>query len=103
MDTLGLLRSSPYPLLIMQSAIHPEFGPVAIVAALSLLLPLPWHWRAGNVATLAIIAWLFVTNLIYAVDAFIWGNNAIIVVPVWCDISKPFFTFGLDDMLNIFF
>ncbi|KDR78094.1 hypothetical protein GALMADRAFT_118997 [Galerina marginata CBS 339.88] len=66
---------------------HPEFGPIAIIAATSLLLPLPWHWRAGNVATLSIIGWLFLSNVIFAVDALIWSDNINIVIPVWCDIT----------------
>jgi hypothetical protein len=66
---------------------HREFPPVAFLAALSLLLPLPWHWRARNVATLSIIAWLFILNIVYGVDAIVWGNNVSIVIPVWCDIS----------------
>ncbi|KAF8153836.1 pheromone A receptor-domain-containing protein [Crassisporium funariophilum] len=66
---------------------HPEFAPVAIISALSLLLPLPWHWRAGNVATLSIITWLFVSNIIYAADALVWGDNVDIVSPLWCDIT----------------
>ncbi|KAG1762809.1 GPCR fungal pheromone mating factor [Suillus placidus] len=67
---------------------HSEFPPVAFLAALSLLLPLPWHWRAGNVATLSIIAWLFILNVVYGVDAIIWANNVNIVIPVWCDITS---------------
>lgn len=67
---------------------HPEFGPIAIISALSLLLPLSWHWRAGNVATLSIIGWLFVSNIIYAVDSLVWADNLDIVIPVWCDISE---------------
>ncbi|KAF7326986.1 STE3-domain-containing protein [Mycena sanguinolenta] len=66
---------------------HPEFAPIAFLSAFSLALPLPWHWRAGNVATLSIMFWLFVTNIIYAIDALIWGNNVDIVATVWCDIS----------------
>jgi pheromone a factor receptor len=66
---------------------HPEFAPVALIAAFSLFLALPWHWRAGNVATLSIIGWLFVTNIIYAVDAIIWANNVDMVALPWCDIS----------------
>nr|UWI70537.1 pheromone receptor B3 [Pleurotus eryngii] len=66
---------------------HIEFAPIAILAALSLLLPLPWHWRARNIATLSIIVWLFVTNIIYAVGAVVWGDNADIDIPVWCDIT----------------
>lgn len=70
---------------------HPEFAPVAFIAAFSLLLPLPWHWRARNVATLSLVIWLFVCNIIYAVDAVIWRDNVKIVVPVWCDISASGF------------
>ncbi|KAI0944378.1 hypothetical protein AcW1_002108 [Taiwanofungus camphoratus] len=66
---------------------HPEFPFVAFLAAVLVLIPLPWHWRAGNVATLAITAWLFVVNIIYGVDAIVWGNNVNIVIPVWCDIT----------------
>ncbi|KAH7911857.1 pheromone A receptor-domain-containing protein [Hygrophoropsis aurantiaca] len=67
---------------------HREFPVVAFLAALLLLLPLPWHWRARNVATLSMILWLFVINVIYGVDAIIWGNNVNVVVPVWCDITS---------------
>jgi pheromone a factor receptor len=66
---------------------HPEFPPIAFIAACSVLFVVPSHWRAGNVATLSIALWLFVINVIYGVDAIIWGNNASIVIPVWCDIS----------------
>ena len=66
---------------------HPEFAPVAIIACLLVLLPLPWHWRARNVATLSMIFWFFVSNLTFAVDAIIWGENTRLVALVWCDIS----------------
>jgi Pheromone A receptor len=70
------------------TAIHPEFAPVAILSCLSLLLPLPWHWRARNVATLSLIFWLFISNFIYAVDALVWAGNVVIKFRVWCDISE---------------
>ncbi|TFK65314.1 fungal pheromone STE3G-protein-coupled receptor [Pluteus cervinus] len=66
---------------------HPEFAPIAFTAAASLLLPLPWHWRAGNIATLSIIFWLFVCNVIYGVDAIIWSEGVRIIALVWCDIT----------------
>ncbi|KAJ7164083.1 GPCR fungal pheromone mating factor [Mycena filopes] len=66
---------------------HPEFAPVAFIAAFSLVLPLPWHWRAGNVATLSIMFWLFIANMIYAIDAVVWKGSIDIVGVVWCDIS----------------
>ncbi|KAH9919592.1 pheromone A receptor-domain-containing protein [Fomitopsis serialis] len=66
---------------------HPELPYLAFIAASLVLVPLPWHWRARNVATLSIIAWLFVVNTIYGVDAVIWADNVDIVIPVWCDIT----------------
>ncbi|KAF8963266.1 GPCR fungal pheromone mating factor [Flammula alnicola] len=59
----------------------------AFIAAALVLVPLPWHWRARNVPTLSIIAWLFVSNVVYGINAIIWANNVNIVVPVWCDIT----------------
>lgn len=70
---------------------HAEFPYIAFLAASLVLVPLPWHWRAGNVATLSMIVWLFAVNIIYGVDALIWSRNVEVVAPVWCDISK--FTF----------
>ncbi|KAF5378597.1 hypothetical protein D9615_007166 [Tricholomella constricta] len=61
---------------------HPEFVPIALISAFSVLIVLPWHWRAGNVATLALAFWLFTSNIIYGVGAAIWGDNADIVIPV---------------------
>ncbi|KAJ3568209.1 hypothetical protein NP233_g5863 [Leucocoprinus birnbaumii] len=71
----------------MTPPLHPEFAPIAFTSALLTLLPLPWHWRARNAATLSIIAWLLVSNIIFAVDATLWGNNVDIKARVWCDIS----------------
>jgi pheromone a factor receptor len=68
--------------------LYPEFAPVAIIASLLVLLPLPWHWRARNVATLSMIFWFFVSNVTFAVDAIVWGDNVNLAIPVWCDISK---------------
>ena len=66
---------------------HPEFIPVAFLSAVLVLIPLPWHWRAGNMATLSMAVWLFISNIILGVDAIIWSGNVKITVPVWCDIS----------------
>ncbi|KAF8149750.1 Ste3-like pheromone receptor [Mycena galopus ATCC 62051] len=66
---------------------HPEFAPVALVAASSMLLALPWQWCSGSVATLSIIAWLLLTNVIYAVEANLWAGSVDIVAPWCCDIT----------------
>lgn len=66
---------------------HPELPIFAFLTAALVLVPIPWHWRARNVATLAIIFWLFVVDVIYGVNTIIWAGNVRNPVPVWCDIS----------------
>ncbi|KAJ6498430.1 Rcb2.42 [Mycena vitilis] len=58
----------------------------AFIASALVLVPLPWHLRARNIATLSIILWLFILNLTYGANAVIWAGNADIAAPVWCDI-----------------
>lgn len=65
-----------------------ELPYVAFIAAALVLVPLPWHWRARNIATLSMIAWLFVINIIYGVDAVIWHHRVSRTAYVWCDISE---------------
>ncbi|KAF7320617.1 Pheromone receptor Rcb2 B44 [Mycena chlorophos] len=59
----------------------------AFLAALLVLVPLPWHWRARNVPTLSIIAWLFISNIVLAVNSIVWAGNFEIRAEVWCDIA----------------
>ncbi|KAF8239216.1 STE3-domain-containing protein [Tricholoma matsutake] len=66
---------------------HVEMPLGALFAALLVLVPLPWHWRARNVPTLSMIAWLFVSNVIFAVNSIVWADSVDLVVPVWCDIT----------------
>ncbi|KAJ7691140.1 pheromone A receptor-domain-containing protein [Mycena rosella] len=58
----------------------------AFLASALVLFPLPWHWRARNVPTLSMLAWLLVSNLTYAINSVIWSKSIDDVVPVWCDI-----------------
>ncbi|KAJ7768128.1 putative fungal pheromone GPCR, STE3-type [Mycena maculata] len=66
---------------------HYELPIGAFIASFIVLIPLPWHWRARNVPTLSLIAWLFISNMIYAIDAVIWAGNIDVVAEVWCDIA----------------
>ncbi|KAH7911853.1 GPCR fungal pheromone mating factor [Hygrophoropsis aurantiaca] len=59
----------------------------AFLGAALVLIPLPWHWRARNIGTLAIIAWLFIMNMIYGINSIIWAGNVNNYIPVWCDIT----------------
>ncbi|KAJ7071635.1 Rcb2.42 [Mycena amicta] len=66
---------------------HYELPIGAFLGAALVLVPLPWHWRARNVPTLSIIAWVFMSNIILGTNAIIWADNIHVVARVWCDIS----------------
>ena len=68
----------------MQNASLPV---VAFLAAFLVIIPLPWHWRARNVGTLAIMVWLFIMNVVYGVNTIVWAGNVDDPAPIWCDIG----------------
>ncbi|KAH9943674.1 putative fungal pheromone GPCR, STE3-type [Amylocystis lapponica] len=59
----------------------------SFLAAVVVLVPLPWHWRARNIPTLSMICWLFVVNVINVVDTIVWARDAIVRLVVWCNIT----------------
>ena len=65
----------------------------AFIGAVLVLIPLPSHWRARNYATISLVAWLFVVNLIYGINSTIWNDNIGIRLLVWCDISASYVNF----------
>ncbi|KAJ7732969.1 Rcb2.42 [Mycena metata] len=66
---------------------HYELPIAAFIASFIVLIPLPWHWRVRNVPTLSLIAWLFISNMTYAINVVIWAGNIEVVAKVWCDIT----------------
>lgn len=83
---------------------HYELPILAFLAALLVLIPLPFHWRTGNVAILAIIAWAFAVDLVYSINATIWANNASNAFPIWCDVGEELFhshIFGGASVFNL--
>jgi pheromone a factor receptor len=60
---------------------------VSFVCALLVLIALPWHLRALNVATVSLILWLFIMNCVNGINVLLWSDN-IRDIPVWCDISE---------------
>ncbi|CAE6407407.1 unnamed protein product [Rhizoctonia solani] len=64
-----------------------ELPVVAFICTIMVLIPLPWHWRARNVATLSLIFWLGIINFTRGINAIIWGGKTINYAPVWCDIT----------------
>ena len=53
-----------------------------------MVMPLPWHWRARNIATLGLIFWIFIDNLFVFINTLIWADNFRNHAPIWCDISE---------------
>ena len=88
------------PLSIAMSAAPRAFA--SFLAALLVLLPLPGHWRARNIPTLSLIAWLFILNVVHGVNVIEWYDNTEIKLKVWCDISTYTFLRIIADMSHCF-
>nr|AYF56465.1 pheromone receptor [Coriolopsis trogii] len=66
---------------------YPILPVTAFIGAVLVLIPLPSHWRARNYATVSLVAWLFLLDVIYGVNSTIWNDNVRIRFLVWCDIT----------------
>ena len=80
---------------------YPQLPIFAFFSAFLVLVPLPSHWRARNVATLALIFWLFFADFIYGVNSILWAGNVLDHAPVWCDISMYSCFFSLHESYSI--
>ncbi|RPD76936.1 STE3-domain-containing protein [Lentinus tigrinus ALCF2SS1-7] len=58
----------------------------SFLAAVLVLVPLPGHWRARNIPTLSLIAWLSFLNVAHGVNVIEWYDNTDIKLKIWCDI-----------------
>ncbi|CAE6424206.1 unnamed protein product [Rhizoctonia solani] len=60
---------------------------VSFICTILVLIPLPWHWRVRNIATLSIIFWIAIINLTRGINSVIWAGRTVNYAPVWCDIT----------------
>ncbi|ORY22441.1 GPCR fungal pheromone mating factor, partial [Naematelia encephala] len=67
---------------------YPDYAIWSFIAFFAVLLPSPWHWRMANIATICLISWVALANLITFADVFIWAENYGDHSPIWCDISS---------------
>ncbi|ODN98420.1 pheromone a factor receptor [Cryptococcus wingfieldii CBS 7118] len=51
------------------------------------LYPLPWHLRTGNIATLTMIFWMALLNIVHIVNCVVWADNSDQNAKWWGDIS----------------
>lgn len=65
-----------------------EISVLSFISAALVLFPLPWYFRARNIAAMSIGVWLFVVNIVYAIDALRWAGPYRVPFLLWCDISE---------------
>ncbi|KAG1773729.1 GPCR fungal pheromone mating factor [Suillus placidus] len=69
-----------------------EIPVLSFISAVLVLFPLPCYFRAGNIAAMSIGMWLFVVNMIDAIDALQWTGAYQIPFLFWCDITSALMT-----------
>ncbi|PWZ01478.1 pheromone receptor a1 [Testicularia cyperi] len=67
--------------------IDPVVPFIALLSALLVLLPLPWHIKSGNVGTVALAIWLFIGNLDIFINSMMWWKSSDNKYPAFCEIS----------------
>ncbi|KAJ7156294.1 GPCR fungal pheromone mating factor [Mycena filopes] len=60
---------------------------ISFIAFILAFIPLLLHRKSRNIPLLSIIAWLALSDLIYALNSTIWAGNESLVALVWCDIT----------------
>ncbi|EIW74901.1 STE3-domain-containing protein [Coniophora puteana RWD-64-598 SS2] len=71
---------------------HAEIPVISILAALCCLAPAWWYARGANGGCVALCAWLFAGNVVYAVNAVVWGGDDGVRASGWCDLSTSIMT-----------
>ncbi|KAG1750487.1 pheromone A receptor-domain-containing protein [Suillus paluster] len=64
----------------------------SFISAVFVLFPLPWYFRARNIAAMSIGIWLFVVNMVNAIDALQWSGAHQVPSLLWCDITSALTT-----------
>ncbi|TBU29735.1 pheromone A receptor-domain-containing protein [Dichomitus squalens] len=66
----------------------PVYPILALLAAVVVVVPLPWHLQAWNSGTCLFMLWTAIGCMNYGINAIIWRADVIDRAPVWCDISS---------------
>ncbi|KIY44857.1 hypothetical protein FISHEDRAFT_24958, partial [Fistulina hepatica ATCC 64428] len=56
-----------------------------------------------DVSNMCIIMWLFILNVVHAINSVIWSGNTNIHIPVWCDIVTKLYIGNLMAISGSFF
>ena len=89
--------SSSLLVTIMSDPSFPVFPILALVGAVLVLIPFPWHLQAWNSGTCLYMLWTSLGLINLAVNSIVWRSSVVNYAPVWCDICKfPLFIWRLD-------
>ena len=77
-----------HPFPVQFTMRHPDYPLWSLIGLLAVTLPAAWHWKARNIATISLIGWLGVSNLVLLVNTSVWADNYADLAPIWCDISR---------------
>lgn len=58
------------------------------ISLLLVLLPLSLHWRVGNMGTVFLLLWCFVTCFVHFMNSILWWGSTEVFARVWCDICE---------------
>lgn len=61
---------------------------LAFLAVILVILPLPWHIKTKNIATLSLAFWLVQGNLFLAINAILWNDNVAVKHLRYCNIGE---------------
>jgi pheromone a factor receptor len=70
------------------SYMYPVYPIVCFFTMLGVLVPIPAHWRAGNIATISLATWTFFGLLMAMVNTIVWHGTLANPYPVWGDICN---------------
>jgi Pheromone A receptor len=68
------------------SYLYPMYPILGAIACTLCFIPIPWHWRAGNIAVTALGLWVLGMNIIFWIGTIVWHNNIRNPYPIWGDI-----------------
>ncbi|KJE05297.1 pheromone a factor receptor [Cryptococcus gattii NT-10] len=66
---------------------HPEYLIPSVIALVLPFYVLPWHLRTGNIATLSMVFWMSLLNIVHIVNCIVWVDNSTPRANWWGDIS----------------
>ena len=72
------------------SYMYPLYPVVGAIACTLCAIPIPAHWRAGNIATISLGLWVLGMNIIFWIGTICWHGTLANPYPIWGDIVNQY-------------